>query len=818
MLGLKTHWSMDSATQEQSTGLLPLDQSIHLHIDEPTYLELDPSTHSVKEGILGDALILLLIHATHEPNYLKAANHICDLLEVGQDTLSEVQKNIISASVLYIKKHNEIEPEHYKKLNIFLRSIGVNIKKFPPSKITKELVLFTGFEKSAYIVNKVLNKQNISKEDVDAFLIENITVKDVKFQPELKKKIKRLYFSQIVRFLVDIADHDIFSSFESNMQGRLHLMQPEISLRMQTRVFYDFLIKGELEDCDRLLSQIQESVRHMKDQISSNDQDDINSEERSCLAEALYRMADYYWSKSKLRLALESFLEATQAYPLDGLRNPELVILNIDSFKRDEVKNFWLDRFVQAWPLPNEVKPELLSWLLKGYDVMRSQEPLLLDEYKEQKLLLQERIGIKEMNNAMDKVEVCRKIIFYSRNHNIDKTYNLLLTLDQDKSVNRILKYAIKINSLSFLSQRGDERVAELIGAIELRNKDIHSYIKVANIYLNLSDNLDKDEYFEKASIYVQRVNERFVDEIDTNEINKNYIREYVLSVNLAFAIKSLKLCQDYQEDSQKASEYFAKAAIYVSKVNELFVDVTNQDCFREYLINLNIVMAITASELGEVNKEYTDFLSTLGIEFALREEKLDPKILHEEYQELKRRADEFQVKETLGEPEVVYSWKIGEEIYKSTDPHVILVDPDQLIYAINDVKGTEQEILPFDEALRKGFMPPNKKGKGLKYLQDLGIIEAKDDGDNRLVSDTIFFNPEGAKIIIMNKNLGHKGVKRQNTELEYTPCESETCFTLPDVSRFKIKWQEVCGFMSRPEVVTRSRMMEEGAGGGRGL
>ncbi|AVP87021.1 hypothetical protein phytr_580 [Candidatus Phycorickettsia trachydisci] len=733
---------METEIQEQDKGFLPLDILIHGDM----------------EGIMGDALMLLSIHTTREPSYLETVKYICKTLSVDHSKLNSLQKNIIKDNITYLMVQHKIPMDDVSDLVSFLKHLDINMIDLPET-INLQNLLLSKFDIAADIINKALTKHKVSKRDIDNFLIKRIQVSDLienistDKENNLSKMAKKMSFQQIVRFFTDIADYNTFIDFKNHIQSRP--IPVDCSLRIETKLFYNFLSKGSTEECLKLLPQIDTLIQDIKKQ------ENIDLESKSSISNALFTEALYHMNNAQTKLAMHKILEAIEVYPPDSFRNADSTILNIDNFKTYETKKFWLDKLIQAWPLEAEIKTVLLEWFLTGYVLKISLNTRLLKKFEDLKLNLQANIKIRELNNAIDSFEIYTKISFYALNYNIEEVENLLANLAINKYIPSEFKYTVQINTLRFISRKAAESIIPMIVQLKPRDDDFVYNLVMADVYINLADNVP-----------------------------------------------------------EKAVEYSIKISNYIQKANLLFKDGTHKNYLKAVLINLNKSIALKSFTLSKEYQEYIDFLENIGENFTIIE---DHRSIHEKYQALKKEAEELQKRDISGEPEVVYSWKIGNQIYESTNPDVVLIDPDQLIFGINDLRATEQELAPFDESLRKGFIADKKQGKGLKLIPELSLIEAKDNSGNRLTYQVIHVNPEGAKLIISKNKLTHKGVKiqtvkpegakKQSDKMYYQGCKSETCPTLPDLSKHVIKWQEVYGLAQ-----STSSRAQTNLGGGRSI
>jgi len=708
--------------------------------------------------LCSDPIILLLIHATTNRQYLTTAKRLMAGAYIDKAELIQLaRKDVLGSTIEYIiRSSGRIPDTHKRNLAHFLKNeLNLDIS-INPFSIDYDVNDFYYLDLTARMVNKAFNNATISEPELKQLLMQVFPT--AKFDSEEAKALKARSWDMLTLSLIFFADEKNFADFFGNIQHRLKNCPPHTSLWIYTRRFKDLYNQKQFQECEKLIDQMQNftDITRSLDKRSASTFLSIFT-----ASDTLY---DYYIFRSEPKIAFEEYIKNIYLLGEEGGYLATLrPMYDIFKFKKPEVRRFWLDKLVQEWPISSETKIKLSKWLYDGTKLSFSKDISLLEQHKEQKLDIENETSSKSLKSSINLISLYNELLFHANNLNINESINLLTEINS-YGIPESSKEQITLQALHSLSFQPNDTIAQIVDEMNLPEFGTDSYIATSQIYLNLFDYFpQKEEYWQKSLEYRDKAKQLSLQGISNTRIEKK--------------LEHLEL-----EISAKAASLIPESQKHIDQSEE-------------------------SSSTSHVIDDSTKYL--------------DPREEHRGYQELKQQARENAIAENREEPEVVYSWKIGDHIYKSTDPHVILIDPDQLIFGINDVSGTEQELAPFDEALRKGFIPPNKQGKGLKYLSGLGIIEAKTNEDKRTVCDTIFFNPEGAKLIIMTDKLKHKGVKRQDKEFNFDPCASETCSTLLNKSECKIDFQVLYGLRGsnlplRPGAA--SRFISGELGGGRSL
>lgn len=568
---------------------------------------------------------------------------------------------------------------HKRDLAKFLRdTLGLNISINPLSKRFNISGLYC-LDAATTLVNKAFNNITITKEELETFLTQNFPKE--RFSLAEAKRLKSKSLEMLTLSLVFFADEEKFTDFYHNIKERLKFCPSHISLWIYNRQFKGLFLKRELEKCEELLPQMQQFLDATRS---------IKPEE---FAESLLSiwgasniLYDYYMFRSQPKVAFEEYIE-NMSFLLSNeegryLENLRLVC-DIFKFKKTEVRRFWLDKLVQEWPISSEIKIKLSRWLHEGTKLSFSQDISLLEQHKEKMLDIKTEISDERLQSSINLISLYNELLFHSNNLNLDKAIDLLIEINS-YDIPQSSKEQITLQALHSLSFEPNDKIAQIIDKVTFPEFGTDSHIAISQIYLNLFDHFpEKEEYWERSLEYRDKAKQ-----LSSQGISNPHIEKKLEHLELEISVKASPLESKKQGDLDQLEE--------------------------------------------KKSAELHDTHDTM--------EYPDPRDEHKMFQELKQQARENAIEATREDPEVIYSWKIGNQTYKSTDPHVILIDPDQLIFGINDLGDKKIDLSPFDEALRKGFISPNKQGKGLKYLQEIGMIEGKTNGGERTVCSTVFF------------------------------------------------------------------------------
>ncbi|WP_341751655.1 ankyrin repeat domain-containing protein [Candidatus Tisiphia endosymbiont of Piscicola geometra] len=244
----------------------------------------------------------------------------------------------------------------------------------------------------------------------------------------------------------------------------------------------------------------------------------------------------------------------------------------------------------------------------------------------------------------------------------------------------------------------------------------------------------------------------------------------------------------------------FDKALEYLYSVslnNKINKSIYLLNKLKQYLEN-DLINLAPLTELEE-EKEKSNIVSIDLIEDHAKLDDFDQKAIHaffqKEKQDLVARSVDTTIKK---QPSII--WCIGEDTYASNQQDVYPIEDKPNFYATIDRKLAgkldHQLLKKFEDALARGLISQECKGKGIKIIPKK-LMEVKIPGDDyRLYTGEVNENPQGEYLIVFDHLGNHKETKKaaRESKLKIIYVDGKTSYlaSLPKESECSTSTQEL--------------------------
>ncbi|AVP87499.1 hypothetical protein phytr_5540 [Candidatus Phycorickettsia trachydisci] len=581
---------------------LPGNKFINLNLLKNYYID----------GSFGDVLILMFIHAGHNPQYLEAAQYIYEHFksEPGSEESMKVIFKIVLMNICHMVNHcsdeghpKRITLERFTEIfNFLCGKYDVEAESFleliKPCKVefrdiclekARKAQKYLGepaevvfiplnhlidFDHVANIMYKFIACQSLSTDEIDELLTKRIDLVGFKFiTHEAKRMVKRNSIVMTVDFFAQLADNKTFKWFIENIKMRP--IYVDCKLRLQTRIAKDLFTEGHFSDCQKAVAKMDSLLEDLEfDGI-----DDMRS--KLTTFNALNFKAEYYFACNNILEGIYSLLASYKLSPEDAFTNTHTWVLNLrflDPLKRKEV----LDQFKINWPIPGELKMKLLRFFKKGYELFEEPSNQNFKEYEK----IKERLGeFSEfrLNEAINQIFITHSLYFYASCNKMKEVYDLLGIL---KSRSYILDQEYSLTILDILYNiPTDQKLFNMLEKSNFFSLEVLPNILAWEVYLKLSQQTLDVRYWNKAMYYLDKANSIFYA---NSEVLKNF-KNLIISSNKITVIEANKVgikCYKFFNLISKISSYedFKKFEEYLNGLHQKVLEKdTDRDEFTIY-------------------------------------------------------------------------------------------------------------------------------------------------------------------------------------------------------------------------------------------
>jgi len=616
------------------------------------------------DGSISDVLILLLIHSVHNPEYLEVAKYIyeCFRDERGAEESMKVIFKVVLINICHMVNYcsdegvpNRVTPDAFRAIFEFIcdkydLEATIFLQLIKPSKIEFRSICLEKAKKSqkylgeaaeivfissshlidldhvANIMYKFLVCQGLSIDEINTLFTKRIELVGFKFPTkEEKQSVKRNSMVMTVDFLAQLADQKTFEWFADSIKTRP--MYLDCTLRIKTRIAKDLLNKGHLDDCLKIVIEINDLL----DDFDFEGIDDLRG--KLAIFNALNFKSLYHFACKNIFEGIQTLLEGYKVTPDNAFSNTHAWVLNLrflESSKRKEI----FDQFKSQWPIQSELKTKLLKWFKRSYELFEDPNDKSFREYEKSK----DRLGEftePRLNEAIDRIFLVHSLYFYASCNKMGEVYRVFQTL-QSKSYMVDYEYSLIILDILY-SIPANPRLVDMLEKSDFVSPEVIPNILAWDVYLRLAQETFNIQDWNRAMYHLDIANTIFYA---NPKALKNLSNILLVSNKIAvieakkFGIKCGKFLGlifdiDSPKDLQKFDEYLSGEREESpnlednSEQNDIVIRREKRDAYYEELIrqkaaltqNLRVVKNISYWKVEDriVSSENLDSLNIGG-------------------------------------------------------------------------------------------------------------------------------------------------------------------------------------------------------------